>query len=131
MDCVEYEGALGPLGYGIAHRYVDGVRRTLGAHRLAWIETHGEIPEGLCVCHSCDNPACVNVEHLWLGTHGDNARDRMSKGRNGDNGLRHRSHCSNGHPFNGGNLVMEGRKRRCRQCIRDRANAYNARKRAA
>ena len=131
MDCIEYAGALDRQGYGIAHRYVDGVRKTLTAHRLAWIEVHGEIPAGLCVCHSCDNPSCVNVEHLWLGTHGDNARDRKAKGRNGDNGLRHRSHCSNGHPFSGDNLYMEGRKRRCRQCVRDRANAYNARKRAA
>ena len=51
------------------------------AHRVAWAIAYGEIPDGLCVLHKCDNRRCVNAKHLFLGTKGDNARDRDAKGR--------------------------------------------------
>jgi hypothetical protein len=51
------------------------------AHRRAWVEEHGPIPDGLEVCHSCDNRACRNVDHLFLGTHKANMDDRDAKGR--------------------------------------------------
>jgi hypothetical protein len=51
------------------------------AHRVAWILTHGEITNKLIICHSCDNPPCCNPDHLFLGTHLDNAHDKIKKGR--------------------------------------------------
>lgn len=66
--------------FGIGSR-TDGTKRVIEAPRMAWILTHGPIPEGLCVLHRCDNPPCVNVRHLFLGTIADNNSDRMVKGR--------------------------------------------------
>ena len=72
-DCVLWEGKTDRDGYGY-----EGRGR---AHRLAYAAVHGPIPAGLHVLHSCDNPPCVNVEHLFLGTNLDNIRDKVAKGR--------------------------------------------------
>jgi hypothetical protein len=55
--------------------------RLLKMHRLAWQEFYGQIPQGVCVLHKCDNTHCINPRHLFLGSHGDNMRDAASKGR--------------------------------------------------
>jgi hypothetical protein len=76
--CWLWRGALdGHFGYGMFHQ-TRGARR---AHRVAWELTHGPIPAGLCVMHSCDVPACVNPAHLSLGSHADNNADMKAKGR--------------------------------------------------
>jgi hypothetical protein len=75
--CIEWSGQRDKDGYG---QLWDG-RRMMRAHRFAWEQVHGPIPESTLVCHDCDNPPCVNVAHMFLGTHGDNHADRNEKGR--------------------------------------------------
>lgn len=55
--------------------------KKFSSHRIAYQLTYGEIPAGLCVCHKCDNRKCINPNHLFVGTRGDNNRDRHLKGR--------------------------------------------------
>ncbi len=60
---------------------VEVAGRTISAHRIAWIASFGAIPTGLCVCHKCDVPRCINPEHLWLATVQENMADRQRKNR--------------------------------------------------
>ena len=80
-DCLEWQSTKDAQGYGRFSMYIDGKQKWFSAHRLVWEWAMGPIPTGLCVCHRCDNPSCVNLEHLFLGTHKDNALDRDRKGR--------------------------------------------------
>lgn len=58
-------------------------KKTMAAHRVAWILTHKFIPKGLHVLHHCDNRRCCNPKHLWTGTNLDNVKDKISKHRHG------------------------------------------------
>jgi len=76
-SCWEWLGILRKDGYGVFTIY----RKQWRAHRYSWFLVNGEIPNGMIICHSCDNRKCVNPEHLWLGTQMDNIRDASRKGR--------------------------------------------------
>lgn len=81
--CIEWIGSL-RNGYGrlIVGSRIDGSRRSESAHRASYKAYKGDIPDGLFVCHKCDNPKCINPDHLFLGTRQDNVDDREAKGRN-------------------------------------------------
>jgi HNH endonuclease len=124
--CWTWTGSLNSDGYGsfcVEHN------RTQKAHRMAWELEHGPVPKGFCVCHKCDNPACVNPSHLFLGTHAENMKDMAAKGRTNTGPalttLRARrsakTHCRRGHAFAGANLRnLKGPPgaiwRGCREC---------------
>lgn len=76
-ECWLWQGAFRGRGYGAFALN----RKTLPAHRAAFHAATGIDPAGLLVCHSCDNPSCCNPAHLFLGTHTDNVRDMLAKGR--------------------------------------------------
>ena len=109
--CHIWTGSLSVKGYGCTS--VNG--KSVRAHRVSYTVYNGEIPNGLIVCHRCDNPPCVNPAHLFLGTYLDNEQDKLSKGRNYQ---KNKTHCKHGHPYSGDNLyVKPNGDRECRTCI--------------
>ena len=79
--CWEWSRSRNKDGYG--HLYCGG--RVVSAHRFSWMLFYGPIPKGLCVLHKCDNPTCVNPNHLFLGTQLDNLKDMRAKNRASSN----------------------------------------------
>lgn len=115
--CWLWTGGKHPQGYGIFSVAGKSVR----AHRFAYVQTNGPVPKGKFVCHRCDEPSCVNPDHLFAGTPRENTEDMVAKGR-WSGGPQRKQFCPNGHEFTADNLVpsKDGRQR-CRQCTNERA----------
>lgn len=123
------------LWTGGANRYGRGYfqmtsRESYIAPRAAWTIERGPIPDGLCVLHRCDQPACVRIDHLFLGTQADNIADAARKGRLAE-ALRRLTHCRAGHEYTPETMRMRRGRRECLTCRRNWKLAAYARERAA
>jgi len=117
-ECWPWTGARDSRGYG--HISIDGRNRK--AARVAWSLHNGlPFPKGLHACHSCDNPNCVNPEHIWPGSNRENVRDAIDKGRRAakpNNGNSAKTHCPAGHEYSPENTLHTKKGRGCRACQR-------------
>lgn len=129
LPCKEWEGRIDKWGYGRLYFR----KRDFLAHRWAWIQANGDIPDGFMVLHLCDNSRCYEASHLYLGTQEDNMRDLVARNR-----AKFRvTHCPQGHPYDEANTRLtppgadgRGRRRECRACGREAAKRYRARRTA-
>lgn len=120
--CWEWQGGRTAAGYGI----FSGTHGRRYAHRFSWELHHEAIPQGMLVCHQCDNPPCVRPDHLFLGSHADNAQDREAKGRRQPEP---KTACPDGHPYHGENVYQrpDRKGRGCKECGREAARRWRQR----
>lgn len=103
--CWEWTGPKFKKGYA---QFWDG-ERNLGGHRWAYEQFIGPVADGLVLDHICENKGCVNPWHLEPVTNQEN----LQRSKNTNHG---KTHCRNGHPFSGDNLIVTKHQRRCRTC---------------
>ena len=115
-ECWKWNASKNNKGYGQF-----GVNKIAkSTHRISYIIHKGEIPKGLMICHTCNNPPCVNPNHLYAGTGKDNAQQAVKDGLLAP---QQKTHCINGHEFTEENTFLRVRKGRgttrvCRECKR-------------
>lgn len=102
-------------------------RNGISSHRISYMLHKGEIASGLCVCHKCATPACVNPDHLFLGTYSENILDSYKKGRKIEP-KKYWTHCKWGHEFNEANTYIWKGYRACRKCNAERYHKRKNRK---
>lgn len=132
-DCWLWTGYRMPDGYGRVSLEWGQMRLT---HRLSYEWAFGEIPNGMYVCHHCDNPACVRPDHLFIGTQQDNMSDASRKNRIKSplcEAFKSRTHCKHGHEYTVENTYIKPNDsaRCCRECLRQHQRDLRARRRAA
>lgn len=134
--CWEYGGKIRTDGYGsvwIQNGTKEGT--TALAHRVVYEGMVGPIPEGMYLCHHCDNPKCVRPDHIFVGTDADNKADMYAKGRHPHGETHWKSkvtHCPQGHPYSGDNLYIRNCGRRmCRACNNARRKKSHQRAKSA
>jgi len=114
--CLLWTGYSDKLGYGRVN-----INKKYGLlHRLSYEKYKGQIPNGLCVLHKCDTPACFNPDHLFLGTKYDNKMDSIRKGRDPKASA---THCKRGHLITGRDKGTQ--RRRCLKCQSMRSKLYS------
>lgn len=107
--CFIYCGSKSKSGYGkLTYK-----RRNLRAHRAIWECINGEIPEGMVICHKCDNRSCVNLDHLFIGTSYENNCDMITKKRHKNQA---KLFCPMGHHYSLENTIYRGLHRICARC---------------
>ncbi len=114
-ECWEWLAGKNSRGYGAFKLN----KKTVTASRISWSLLNGEISSDIFVCHSCDNPSCVNPNHLFTSDNQGNVDDMIRKKRHQN---QVKTHCKNGHEFTEENTYLSPRTkwRNCRKCERVR-----------
>lgn len=112
--CWEWSGSCSPFGYARCNIKLDGIK-FYRVSRLVYYLMNRNISDHIHICHSCDNPKCINPDHLYGGTRNDNMRDMVQRKRHAN--LK-KTHCPHGHIYDEKNTRYVGSNRRCRSCDR-------------
>lgn len=122
-ECWLWTAARDRRGYGLYFHEGKQQRAT----RVVWAATHGPIPDGMFACHHCDTPACIRLDHLYMGTHAENMADMSARRRTHN---QRKTICPQGHSLSGTNLyVSPAGERNCRSCARQRLIEWRAKRR--